>query len=40
MKNMFVIFICVVTIMSCKYNSKLSEEVLLFQKNYNVAKTK
>ena len=32
MKNVVVIFICVVTIMSCKYNSKLPEEIMLFQK--------
>lgn len=32
MKNVFVIFICVATVVSCKYNSKLSEEILLFQK--------
>ena len=32
MKSIFVLFICVMMIMSCDNNSKLSEEILLFQK--------
>ena len=32
MKSIFVLFICVMMIMSCDNNSKLSEEILLFKK--------